>query len=389
MRIDNTQTIFITITIIIITLYCLHKCKEAYTEDQHTAEHMRLYGVGPSRVDTPGWENGKDKTCSTYETAGWCTDGTINPEFEWTTGAMFNYPEQNCVVCGKGKAEHAAQVASTLPATKSISGVASTLNKIPVLGPLVAAGASAMASALPVQMTDAEAAERQRVALAGEGPDAGIDTEAAIFEMEAARQEAAVLQEATVPVVDLDNEDDLTKAAEGLLREMDISEIRHLLYYGMQGTFPTWNTDFSKCQEKVRSNKCTDGQVLVYNSTEDKYSCFASEDVVQTTFPWATTPGAKNTPVKKVNSYRTEQPECENVTSDNLKLYSLGLAGSTETEVEKAPVAELLTADQLGKFSDYLMNAAKQMVTDIAANPQDTDTRDMAQDAAVLASTMN
>ena len=369
MRIDNTQTIFITITIIIITLYCLHKCKEAYTEDQHTAEHMRLYGVGPSRVDTPGWENGKDKTCSTYETAGWCKDGTINPEFEWTTGAMFNYPEQNCVVCGKGKAEHAAQTAAMALAKQTADAALS---------------AAKVASALPVQMTDPNAAkvydtdDTAAMAVVAQASEADIQEA-----MEAARQEA-VLQEATVPVVDLDNEDDLTKAAEGLLREMDISEIRHLLYYGMQGTFPTWNTDFSKCQEKVRSNKCTDGQVLVYNSTEDKYSCFASEDVVQTTFPWATTPGAKNTRVKKVNSYRTEQPECENVTSDNLKLYSLGLAGSTETEVEKAPVAALLTADQLGKFSDYLMNAAKQMVTDIAANPQDTVTRDMAQDAAAL-----
>jgi len=73
-------------------------------------DDYRAVNLLTQAVDTPGWENGVDKTCSTYVTEGWCTDGTVNPEFEWTVGGGFNYPEQNCVACGKGTSLVATQI---------------------------------------------------------------------------------------------------------------------------------------------------------------------------------------------------------------------------------------------------------------------------------------
>ena len=61
--------------------------------------------------DTPDWYNGcscanggQGLTCEEYVSKGWCADGAVVSGQEWALGAQFNYPEQNCVACGKGKA---------------------------------------------------------------------------------------------------------------------------------------------------------------------------------------------------------------------------------------------------------------------------------------------
>jgi len=75
--------------------------------------------------DTPGWQNNFDHPCEDYEFFGWCHNGDFTPGSEYmgspdvgpgsgcghqlnnekTNCAMvYNYPADNCVVCGKGKA---------------------------------------------------------------------------------------------------------------------------------------------------------------------------------------------------------------------------------------------------------------------------------------------
>jgi len=49
-----------------------------------------------------GWGNnpfGGGHPCADYESKLWCSGGTIVEA--WTTGANWNYPENNCCVCGK------------------------------------------------------------------------------------------------------------------------------------------------------------------------------------------------------------------------------------------------------------------------------------------------
>ena len=51
-------------------------------------------------TDTPSWNNGYGHDCNSYSTR-WCKDGAANPGQEWTLGAKYKYPENNCCVCGK------------------------------------------------------------------------------------------------------------------------------------------------------------------------------------------------------------------------------------------------------------------------------------------------
>jgi hypothetical protein len=53
--------------------------------------------------DTPGWNNGigAGKSCAYYASI-YCAGGKARSGKEWTLGSGFNYPEDNCVVCGKG-----------------------------------------------------------------------------------------------------------------------------------------------------------------------------------------------------------------------------------------------------------------------------------------------
>ena len=55
-------------------------------------------------INTDDWSNGQWKqTCDDY--AAVCEDGVARPGLEWILGSEFNYPENNCCVCGKGKTQ--------------------------------------------------------------------------------------------------------------------------------------------------------------------------------------------------------------------------------------------------------------------------------------------
>ena len=56
----------------------------------------------PPCVDSQSWENGQGATCGTYKIENWCVDGGVVED--WTVGAFWNYPEQNCCICGGGRA---------------------------------------------------------------------------------------------------------------------------------------------------------------------------------------------------------------------------------------------------------------------------------------------
>ena len=57
-------------------------------------------------LDTPFWENGHGHNCASYESQ-WCENGGARAGQEWTLGAKYHYPENNCCACGKkGKREY-------------------------------------------------------------------------------------------------------------------------------------------------------------------------------------------------------------------------------------------------------------------------------------------
>jgi len=95
----------------------------------------------PGVIDTPGWQNNFNGGCELYEALGWCANGDFGPTFDWTgsphvgkgtpcetqltdtvttCAAVFNYPADNCVVCGKGRTGVADLSADNLKANSSI-----------------------------------------------------------------------------------------------------------------------------------------------------------------------------------------------------------------------------------------------------------------------------
>ncbi len=52
-------------------------------------------------TDTVPWNNGYGETCRTYGTRQWCKNGGPLSGSEWTMGSTYNYPENNCCICGK------------------------------------------------------------------------------------------------------------------------------------------------------------------------------------------------------------------------------------------------------------------------------------------------
>jgi hypothetical protein len=65
------------------------------------APFAEMKGKGYMVHDTIQWQNGYGNTCDLYVTHGWCKDGKITDENGWPGGKNFNYPEKNCVQCGK------------------------------------------------------------------------------------------------------------------------------------------------------------------------------------------------------------------------------------------------------------------------------------------------
>ena len=55
-------------------------------------------------VDTVSWVNGHGHDCKSYGKQ-WCENGAAKAGSEWTLGSTYNYPENNCCVCGKVKTQ--------------------------------------------------------------------------------------------------------------------------------------------------------------------------------------------------------------------------------------------------------------------------------------------
>ena len=53
-------------------------------------------------VDTESWINKHGHDCNTYA-KNWCEYGGAKTGKEVTLGSVYNYPENNCCVCGKDK----------------------------------------------------------------------------------------------------------------------------------------------------------------------------------------------------------------------------------------------------------------------------------------------
>ena len=50
-------------------------------------------------TDTPNWSNGHGFSCADYESRGWCCGQGACPGHEWTLGATYKHPENNCTAC--------------------------------------------------------------------------------------------------------------------------------------------------------------------------------------------------------------------------------------------------------------------------------------------------
>lgn len=48
--------------------------------------------------DTPGWDNFYGMGCDNYEDFRWCTNEGVA---EWSLGSNYNFPEENCCICGR------------------------------------------------------------------------------------------------------------------------------------------------------------------------------------------------------------------------------------------------------------------------------------------------
>ena len=55
-------------------------------------------------VDTDCWDNGYGHDCKSYGER-WCENGAAKAGSEWTLGSKYNYPENNCCVCGKASTQ--------------------------------------------------------------------------------------------------------------------------------------------------------------------------------------------------------------------------------------------------------------------------------------------
>jgi len=67
---------------------------------QHNPVTQRCL-LGSTCSDTPNWANPHGYGCDAYQSQGWCANGGAAPGKAWTLGASFQYPENNCCVCGK------------------------------------------------------------------------------------------------------------------------------------------------------------------------------------------------------------------------------------------------------------------------------------------------
>merc|ERR1719238_852948 len=64
------------------------------------AEAITAAGA-PACVDDEAFDNGHGMNCAKYTEKGWCAGGEVVAGSEWTLGAKYKFPEENCCVCGK------------------------------------------------------------------------------------------------------------------------------------------------------------------------------------------------------------------------------------------------------------------------------------------------
>ena len=76
------------------------KREASCTVDTMKEWRSTLQGDEPCE-NTPGWNNGHGWDCNAYISQGWCCGDGACPEQEWTLGAQYNHPEQNCCSCGR------------------------------------------------------------------------------------------------------------------------------------------------------------------------------------------------------------------------------------------------------------------------------------------------
>ena len=95
----NVNTlIFLVILIVAVGITTLSIFKGKNILGKNVVEGLASANV----TDTPGWTNNYDKTCDDYSGV-WCSAGAAVKGQEWALGKTYNNPENNCIVCGKGK----------------------------------------------------------------------------------------------------------------------------------------------------------------------------------------------------------------------------------------------------------------------------------------------
>eukprot|EP00965_Chrysotila_dentata_P221497 6192413-Pleurochrysis_carterae.AAC.1 len=59
-------------------------------------------------TDDLQWANPYGDRCDDYLVKAYCLNGAFLPGMEWTGGGTFDFPEQHCCACGRGRAPAAA-----------------------------------------------------------------------------------------------------------------------------------------------------------------------------------------------------------------------------------------------------------------------------------------
>lgn len=79
--------------------------------------------------DASDWSNGYGHNCASYASL-WCHNGVARIGKEWTLGAKYNHPEQNCCACGKEGTPIATSTTTISPTTAAEPKASSTTSLI-------------------------------------------------------------------------------------------------------------------------------------------------------------------------------------------------------------------------------------------------------------------
>ena len=93
----NVNTlIFLVILIVAVGITTLSIFKGKNILGKNVVEGLASANVNNVK-DTLGWTSTAGVNCDGYKSVGWCKDGKV----VLGGGANYNYPEKNCVACGK------------------------------------------------------------------------------------------------------------------------------------------------------------------------------------------------------------------------------------------------------------------------------------------------